>query len=173
MNGSHGMYFESTSARSPPSGQRHQVQTLRRQPSSRFDAYGPLPGSGIYGKDEHSNASNAPRFNDRMNATLHAGYGGYNMDGPAAWSDSNYAPGNNFASTLGSRMKPVARGRTALPSVCQLSPAHLALFSPAADRHRSRHGSPMSRHSSHPTPLTKASEARDSAVCQCVRTTSL
>lgn len=110
------MYYEPPSARSPGS-QRHQPQTLHRQSSRQFDAYGQMP-SGLYTADDHA-ARFEPNRYDRLNATVQAGNYGYDMPGAQTWNASGFV-GANTLGAMGAtgRMKaPTARGRTALPSV--------------------------------------------------------
>ena len=107
------MYHENPSSRSPGS-QRHQ-QPLHRQPSRQFDAYGPMP-SNIY-------EDPMPRYDgnrlERLNS-LHGNTYGYDISASQTWNPVGF----NGPHTLGSigtatgRMKPNARGRTGLPTVC-------------------------------------------------------
>ncbi|KAL1392117.1 putative R3H domain protein [Phyllosticta capitalensis] len=112
---SHDMYYENPSSRSPGS-HRHQPQTLHRQPSRQFDAYGQL-NSGIYPQDDHQSRYDSSRYNDRLNATIHAGYSGYELGGAQGWNANAFA-GNNGLAALNAttRMKPSSRARSALPS---------------------------------------------------------
>ncbi|KAK8257751.1 putative R3H domain protein [Phyllosticta capitalensis] len=109
------MYYENPSSRSPGS-HRHQPQTLHRQPSRQFDAYGQL-NSGIYPQDDHQSRYDSSRYNDRLNATIHAGYSGYELGGAQGWNANAFA-GNNGLAALNAttRMKPSSRARSALPS---------------------------------------------------------
>ncbi|KAF1983412.1 hypothetical protein K402DRAFT_406879 [Aulographum hederae CBS 113979] len=119
----HGMYHDN-SQRSPNSSHRHQQQqqqqqqqTLHRQPSRQFDAYGALP-SGLYTAEDHAAQNYIPRYNDRLNATLHSNYGAYDMGGAQAWNTfGGHGQNNNNLAALGAttRMKPSARGRSTLP----------------------------------------------------------
>ncbi|KAK7563296.1 hypothetical protein IWX49DRAFT_509856 [Phyllosticta citricarpa] len=109
------MYYENPSSRSPGS-HRHQPQTLHRQPSRQFDAYGQL-NSTLYPQDEHQTRYDSSRYNDRLNATIHAGYTGYELGGAQGWNANAFA-GNNGLAALNAttRMKPSSRARSALPS---------------------------------------------------------
>ncbi|KAF2457018.1 RNA-binding protein Cip2 [Lineolata rhizophorae] len=114
------MYYESQSSRSPGS-HRHPQQTLHRQPSRQFDAYGQLP-TGLYGPEDHSARYEAPpRFlPDRSNATLHSGYQThYDMPAAQGWNAAGFATNqNNTLAAIGAtnRMKAPARGRSAIPT---------------------------------------------------------
>jgi len=110
------MYYDPLSARSPGS-HRHQQQTLHRQSSRQFDAYGQMP-SGLYTADDHAARYESNRF-DRINATMQASNYGYDMPGPQTWNASGFG-GANTLGAMGAtgRMKASARGRSALPSVC-------------------------------------------------------
>lgn len=120
----HEMYHDNSTARSPGS-QRHQ-QTLHRQPSRQFDAYGPMP-TGMY---EDPMARYDTNRMDRLNANptpVHGNTYGYDMSASQAWN----ANGFGGAHTLGGlgatgRMKPNARGRTGIPTVSLHQIVHLA-----------------------------------------------
>ena len=106
-------YYDHSSSRSPGS-HRYQPQTLHRQPSRQFDAYGQMP-TPLYTPDDHN--SRYDRF-DRMNAAMPGGYG-YELPGAQTWNPSAFGGGNNFpAFGATGRMKSTSRGRTALPTVC-------------------------------------------------------
>lgn len=107
FNGSD-MYYEPPLARSPGS-HRHQQQTLHRQSSRQFDAYGQMP-SGLYTADDHA-AGYEPNRYDRINATVQANSYGYEMPGTQTWNAGGFGGANT------GRMKAPARGRSALPSV--------------------------------------------------------
>ncbi|OJD30081.1 r3h domain [Diplodia corticola] len=114
-NHPHDMYYDNPSSRSPGS-QRHQPQTLHRQPSRQFDAYGQL-NQGLYAQEDPQARYDAPRYNDRLNATIHAGYGGYELGGAQGWNANAFGQNNSLAAiNATTRMKPSARGgRSALP----------------------------------------------------------
>lgn len=108
--------YDPPSSRSPGS-HRHQPNTLHRQPSRQFDAYGQLPGGGLYTAEDHARGYDQPRSYDRQNATIHGGYG-YDMGTPA-WNTNAFAQ-NNVLSSLGGtagRIKQSGRGRSQLPAV--------------------------------------------------------
>ncbi len=109
------MYYEPPSARSPGS-HRHQQQTLHRQSSRQFDAYGQMP-SGLYTADDHA-AGYEPNRYDRINATMQASNYGYDMPSTHTWNAGGFG-GANTLGAMGAtgRMKASARGRSALPSV--------------------------------------------------------
>ncbi|KAK4963735.1 Peptidyl-prolyl cis-trans isomerase pin4 [Elasticomyces elasticus] len=117
------MYYETPTTRSSAT-QRHQPQTLHRQPSRHFDAYGHLP-SGLYTAEDHAARYDSPRYNDRMNATIHGGYGQYDL-GQQAWNGTAFGP-NNTLTALGAtnRMKSGSRGRSALPAAWMDQPQPL------------------------------------------------
>ncbi|KAK3044261.1 hypothetical protein LTS18_001766, partial [Coniosporium uncinatum] len=50
---------------SPGPQRRQQAQTLHRQPSRQFDAYGNL-SQGLYTAEDHAAQSYMPRYNDRL-----------------------------------------------------------------------------------------------------------
>lgn len=108
--------YDPPSSRSPGS-HRHQPQTLHRQPSRQFDAYGQLPPGGLYTAEDHARGGyEQPRTYDRLNATIHSAYN-YDMGAPA-WNANAFAQ-NTLGSLggAGSRMKQQGRGRSALPAV--------------------------------------------------------
>lgn len=141
---SHDMYYENAPGRSPGVN-RLQSQTLHRQPSRQFDAYGQLGShmsTGLYVNpptsstptiDENGPRFDAPRYNDRLNATMHGhfgggsgmgggggGGGGYDMTGLAGWNASAFSQSNTLAPVGGAttaRLKPNVRGRAGLPPV--------------------------------------------------------
>ena len=122
MSHHHDMYYDNPS-RSPGSP-RHPSQTLHRQPSRQFDAYGQLPQGGLYTAEDHAHARGyePPRNYDRLNATIHSGYG-YDMGAPA-WNTNAFSQSNPL-STLGGapgRMRQSGRGRSALPAVSHSPP---------------------------------------------------
>ena len=109
------MYYDQASSRSPGS-HRHQQQTLHRQPSRQFDAYGQMP-STLYTPEDHASRYDTNRF-DRMNATLQNGGYGYDLTGAQSWNPGAFGGVNAFnAFGATGRMKPNSRGRTGLPSV--------------------------------------------------------
>ena len=112
----HDIYYDQPSSRSP-GAHRHQQQTLHRQPSRQFDAYGQMPNN-IYPPDDHTLRYDGNRF-DRMNATMQGGGGyGYEMPSAQTWNPSAFGGGNNFPSFGATgRMKSTSRGRSALPTV--------------------------------------------------------
>jgi hypothetical protein len=112
--------YDPPSSRSP-GAHRHQpqTQTLHRQPSRQFDAYGQLPPAGLYTAEDHARYDQPPRNYDRLNATIHSAYG-YDMGGgaPAAWNTNAFSQNNPLSSMGGTgRMKQSGRGRSALPAV--------------------------------------------------------
>lgn len=108
--------YHDHSARSPGS-QRHQ-QPLHRQPSRQFDAYGPMP-TNMYEQDQMRYES--ARL-ERLNPSLQNNYG-YDISGSQTWNPNGFAN----AQTLGgirsasASLKPNARGRAGLPTVCFIS----------------------------------------------------
>ena len=141
----HEMYYDNAHGSSPGMS-RLQTQTLHRQPSRQFDAYGQLgshmpntlyanpPTSSTPVIDEHGARFQAPRYNDRLNATMHnhfgagaggmggpgAGGGGYDMSGLNGWNASAFSQSNSLAPVGGAttaRLKPNSRGRAGLPPV--------------------------------------------------------
>lgn len=94
----------------------YQTQSLNRQSSRGFDAFGPQ--NGFYGADENATGYDDPRFNDRMNAAMQANYN--NPAGaamPQAWNNSGYAQNNNLAALGATGRRPGRSGRGALPQV--------------------------------------------------------
>lgn len=104
------MYHDA--ARSPGS-QRHQ-QPLHRQPSRQFDAYGAMPNNLYEDQMRYESA----RL-ERLNPSIQNNYG-YDISGSQTWNPNGFAN----AQTLGgirsasASLKPNARGRTGLPTVC-------------------------------------------------------
>ena len=149
---SHDMYYDNAHGRSPGVN-RLQPQMLHRQPSRQFDAYGQLGGhmsTSLYANpptsstptiDEHNTRFEAPRYGDRLNATMHGQFGGagiggiggssgvgvgagagggYDMSGLAGWNASAFSQSNSLApvgSATTARFKSNARGRAGLPPV--------------------------------------------------------
>lgn len=109
----HDLYYDQPASRSPGS-HRHQPQTLHRQPSRQFDAYGQMPNN-MYTPDDHSMRYDANRF-ERMNTTVQNGYN-YEI-GAQTWTSNPFAVNNHFAGPFAAtgRMKSVSRGRTGLPA---------------------------------------------------------
>lgn len=112
----HDMYYDPLSSRSP-GAHRHQQQTLHRQPSRQFDAYGPMPNN-IYTQEDQNLRYDNNRF-DRMNPGMQNGGYTYEPLGAQSWSPTAFGGGNNQFAGFGApgRMKPPARGRSGLPSV--------------------------------------------------------
>lgn len=113
------MYYDNSSSRSPGS-QRHQQNTLHRQASRQFDAYGQLQ-SGLYTAEDHA-GYDTRRYNERLNATIQGSYGGgYDMNAAASWNAAGFGQNNSMGALGGMprSMKPPARGvgRSALPTV--------------------------------------------------------
>ncbi|KAI9661639.1 MAG: hypothetical protein M1821_008877 [Bathelium mastoideum] len=108
------VYYESPAARSPGS-HRHQPQTLHRQPSRHFDAYGQFP-SGLYTAEDHAARYDQPRYTDRPNATMHNSYGGYDLGLAQAWNNSGFGVNNNLAALGATQRRNPSRARSALPS---------------------------------------------------------
>ena len=106
----HEMYYDPASSRSP-GAHRHQPQTLHRQPSRQFDAYGPMPNN-VYGQEDQS-----MRYeNGRMAPPMPNGYG-YENPGAQTWNPSAFGGNNHFPNFGTGRMKTTARGRSTLPQV--------------------------------------------------------
>ncbi|KAF2446202.1 hypothetical protein P171DRAFT_357301 [Karstenula rhodostoma CBS 690.94] len=124
--------YDPPSSRSPGS-HRHQPQTLHRQPSRQFDAYGQLPPGALYAGDDHQQAYQQPqpRSYDRLNATIHSPYN-YDM-GAQGWNANAF--GQNTIGALGgaatTRSKQQGRGgggRSALPAGWLDQPQGLPTF---------------------------------------------
>lgn len=81
----HEMYHDNPSARSPGS-QRH-TQTLHRQPSRQFDAYGPMPVN-FY---EEPMARYEPARVDRLNPSLHNPAYAYDLSNSHSWNPNGFA----------------------------------------------------------------------------------
>jgi hypothetical protein len=113
------MYYENPATRSPGS-HRHQQQTLHRQPSRQFDAYGQLP-TGLYTAEDHAARYDQPRYNDRLNATIHGNYGAYDLGAAQTWNSGAFGQNNTLAALGATQRRNPSRARGALPSVC---PAH-------------------------------------------------
>lgn len=118
MNNHHNppdMYYDQSSSRSP-GAQRHPQQTLHRQPSRHFDAYGPMPNN-MYQPEDSASRYDGNRF-DRINPTMQGGAYGYDMPSAHTWNPTAFGAANGFP-TFGAtgRMKPMPRGRSTLPPV--------------------------------------------------------
>ena len=110
------MYYDNAAARSPGS-QRH---PLHRQQSRQFDAYGQFP-SGLYTAEDHAARYDQPRYNERVNATIHGSYGGYDLGSAQAWNNAGFGQNNNLAALGATQRRTQPRApRNALPSVCKL-----------------------------------------------------
>jgi hypothetical protein len=111
--------YDPPSSRSPGTHRHQQPQTLHRQASRQFEAYGQLPPAGLYTAEDHARGYEQPPRNnyDRLNATIHSGYG-YDMGTPG-WNASAFSQNNGLGSLGGAagRMKQPGRGRSQLPSV--------------------------------------------------------
>jgi hypothetical protein len=110
--------YDPPSSRSPGTHRHQQPQTLHRQASRQFEAYGQLPPAGLYTAEDHARGYEQPPRNnyDRLNATIHSGYG-YDMGTPG-WNASAFSQNNGLGSLGGAagRMKQPGRGRSQLPS---------------------------------------------------------
>ncbi|KAI4188949.1 MAG: hypothetical protein L6R41_001793 [Letrouitia leprolyta] len=107
------MYYNQSSSRSPDA-QRHPQQTLHRQPSRQFDAYGPMP-TNIYQPEDSASRYDGNRF-DRINPTMQGGAYGYDMPSAHTWNPTAFGAANGFPNYgANTRMKTMPRGRSALP----------------------------------------------------------
>jgi hypothetical protein len=113
------MPYENQSNRSP---QSLRSGSLHRQPSrQQFEAYGHLP-TGLYTPDDHAQPRYDSNFGNMRNATV-GGYGnGYDLGG-GTWNagafGQNHTLGGGMGGTNGMR-RPQSKGRSGLPSVCDL-----------------------------------------------------
>lgn len=115
--------YDQQSSRSPGS-HRNQPGTLNRMPSRQFDAYQQqLNQSSLYPQqDDHQRGYDQPRnYNERLNNTIHAGYG-YDMGAQQGWNTNAFAQNGlgSLGGAAGQRMKSQTRGgggRSALPAV--------------------------------------------------------
>lgn len=120
--------YDQQSSRSPGS-HRNQPGTLNRMPSRQFDAYQQqLSQTNLYQQqqqhhqqDDHQRAYDQPRaYNDRLNNTVHAGYG-YDMGAQQGWNTNAFSQNGlgSLGGAAGQRMKSQTRGggRSALPAV--------------------------------------------------------
>ncbi|KAF1813156.1 hypothetical protein P152DRAFT_306899 [Eremomyces bilateralis CBS 781.70] len=104
-------YFDNPASRSPGS-LRHPNQTLHRQPSRQFDAYGQAAATYI---PEDMNAQPfAHRFNERMNPTMQPGY--YDLVDNQTWN--GVFPSSGSMPAINSRRNPPMHrgGRAGLPT---------------------------------------------------------
>jgi hypothetical protein len=119
------MFYDQAS-RSPNSNRAQ--QSLHRQGSRHFDAYGQLP-TPQFNQDEQESRYNTGRFG-RMSPTIQTGgnnggnYGsgyGYELGGSQTWNPNAFSNNHGFgAFSATTRMKPSTRGRSTLPPVCIL-----------------------------------------------------
>lgn len=114
--------YDQQSSRSPGS-HRNQPGTLNRMPSRQFDAYQQQLGqSSLYPQqDDHQRGYDQPRnYNERLNNTIHAGYG-YDMGAQQGWNTNAFSQNGlgSLGGAAGQRMKSQTRGggRSALPQV--------------------------------------------------------
>lgn len=127
----HDLYYENPSQRSP--SHRQPSHTVQRQSSRPFDGYSTMPPNGLFPPDEHAAQTYAPRYTDRMNATINPQnpYPSYDTWGaPQGFNNSQMGP--PFATMgAGNRMNmgKMGRGggRAGIPSVCL---SHLLFGSP-------------------------------------------
>ncbi|KAL8706607.1 MAG: hypothetical protein Q9201_000354 [Fulgogasparrea decipioides] len=107
------MYYDQPSSRSP-GAHRRQPQALHRQPSRQFDAYGPMSNS-MYHPEDSASRYDGNRL-DRMNGNMQGGAYGYDMPSAQTWNPNAFGAPNGLP-TFGAtgRMKPMPRGRSALP----------------------------------------------------------
>ncbi|KAF2631305.1 hypothetical protein BU25DRAFT_227407 [Macroventuria anomochaeta] len=113
--------YDQQSSRSPGS-HRNQPGTLNRMPSRQFDAYQQqLNQSSLYPQqDDHQRGYDQPRnYNERLNQTVHAGYG-YDMGAQQGWNTNAFSQNGlgSIGGAAGQRMKSQTRGggRSALPA---------------------------------------------------------
>ena len=92
-------------------------------PSRQFDAYQQqLNQSSMYQQqDDHQRGYDQPRnYNERLNNTVHAGYG-YDMGAQQGWNTNAFSQNGlgSLGGAAGQRMKSQTRGggRSALPTV--------------------------------------------------------
>jgi hypothetical protein len=107
--------YHDPSARSPGS-QRHQ-QPLHRQPSRQFDAYGPMPVN-LY-EDQMARYESARL--ERLNPSLQNNNSyAYDLSGSQTWNPNGFANAQSLGGirSASASLKPTARGRTGLPTVC-------------------------------------------------------
>ncbi len=106
-----------------PGSHRNQPGTLNRIPSRQFDAYAQQlnPASLYQQQDDHQRGYDQPRnYNERLNNTVHAGYG-YDMAAQQGWNTNAFTQNGlgSLGGAAGQRMKSQTRGggRSALPAV--------------------------------------------------------
>ncbi|KAL8810536.1 MAG: hypothetical protein Q9223_002396 [Gallowayella weberi] len=106
------MYYDQPASRSP-AAHRHQPQTLHGQPSRQFDVYGPM-SNAMYQPEDSNPRFDGNRF-DRINPGMQGAAYGY--DGAQTWNPGAFGAPNGFQSfaTTAARMKPMPRGRSAIP----------------------------------------------------------
>ena len=117
------MFYDQSTSRSPGS-QRHQQQTLHRQPSRQFDVYGqmPNPNMNMYPSDDQSQRFETNRFDRLGNTGLGSTGYGYDMNGSQSWNPGAFSNSHLLGAIGGpGRLKANARGRGALPSVSSAS----------------------------------------------------
>ena len=100
------------SARSAGLPRHQQLQPLQRQSSRQFDGY----SNSLIPDDQ--NTRYEPGRYDRQNAASQSNAYFYEMGGAQSWNPNAFAGNNGFNSFGGTgRLRPSARGRTALPAV--------------------------------------------------------
>ena len=112
------MFFDQAASRSPGS-QRHQQQSLHRQTSRQFDAYGQMPNP-LFMTEDQGQRYPPSRF-DNLSSNLPSGGYGYDMNATQTWNPNAFSNSQTFnAFGANARMKPNIRsGRSALPNVCR------------------------------------------------------
>ena len=120
MNNNHhssDAFYDQSTMRIPLSNlQQQQQQTLHRQPSRQFDAYGQMPVN-LYTNDDNMSRYEPGRF-DRMRPAVRGDSYGYEVLGAQTWNPNAFSGNSNFpAFGATGRMKSASRGRSAIPSV--------------------------------------------------------
>jgi hypothetical protein len=114
----HDLYYENSSQRSP--SHRQQSHTVQRQPSRPFDGlgYATMQPSSIFPSEDHAVQSYAPRYPERMNATLNPGYPNYDT-WASPFGSSQVGSLANISATTRMGMTKIGNrpGRLALPTV--------------------------------------------------------
>lgn len=108
------MYHDNPSARSPGS-QRHQ-QTLHRQPSRQFDAYGAMPFNFYEDPMARYEASRLERLTPSLQNASYA----YDLPGSQTWNPNGFANTQALGavrSASASLKTATSRGRAGLPTV--------------------------------------------------------
>jgi len=132
------MYYENSSQQRSPQHRQPQ-HTIQRQSSRPFDGYTTMPPNPMFSPDDHAvQGYGAPRYPDRMNATMNSGYPPSYDTWSAPFGSSQVGTINNMANhsattrmnmnKMGSRPGRVGLPAVSLPSASLLYLARILIL---------------------------------------------